>query len=116
MATKEDIAASTVLEQLDKPHATDAERGLALMKVAGKMTGIYDANGNHIFVRAEQIKQYLAKPGFSISAPATAEEEEAEKPKRSRGKGAATPPVGDTPPADGTLPSSDVPPVEAGAS
>lgn len=100
MATREDIAASTVLEQLDKPHATDAERGLALMKVAGKMTGIYDAEGNHIFVRAEQIKQYLAKPGFSIFAPATfapeTDEEEAAKPKRSRSKkGAEAPPAGD---------------------
>lgn len=104
MATKEDIAASTVLEQLDKPHATDAERGLALMKVAGKMTGIYDAEGNHIFVRAEQIKQYLAKPGFSIFAPATAapaEDEEAAKPKRIRGKKDEAPPAGDTGDGDG---------------
>lgn len=103
MATREDIAASTVLEQLDKPHATDAERGLALMKVAGKMTGIYDAEGNHIFVRAEQIKQYLAKPGFSISAPATAapEDEEAAKPKRIRSKKDEAPPAGDTGDSDG---------------
>lgn len=102
MATKEDIAASTVLEQLDKPHATDAERGLALMKVAGKMTGIYDAEGNHIFVRAEQIKQYLAKPGFSIFAPATAAPVEEDKPKRSRSKKEAeAPPAGDTGDGDG---------------
>jgi len=69
LATKEDIAASDVLAKLNKPDATDSERGLALASVAGKKTGIYDADGNYVLVRAEQIKHYLAKPGFSASAP-----------------------------------------------
>lgn len=75
----EDISAVEVLEKLNMPNATDSERGLRLTSLAGRMTGIYDAQGNYILVRAEQLRHYLDKEGFSIHAPSEADMKKLEK-------------------------------------
>lgn len=58
------MAPSEVLAVINAP-GNDAQRGLALMRVAGKNTQLYDLEGRATTLRAEGIQNYLDK-GFTV--------------------------------------------------